>query len=146
MSLFSRFRDWINSKEETHPDEFDRWVAREPATPITFAVIKDVAAPPSDDKVERGTFYRTSRNGQSKWALFRCPCGCDGVITLSLQQTHRPRWLVYLSKGGYPTLRPSVWRDVGCFSHFILQDGRIYWCKDSGTPPDEVRQRFHHVA
>src|SRR6185437_1486385 len=31
-------------------------------------------------------------------------------------------------RGGVPTLYPSVWREGGCGSHFIVWRGRILWC------------------
>ncbi len=127
-------------------DEFDRWLSRQPSPPVAFAEITEVGAPPANDHVKAGVLYKVARNTQPKWVLFLCPCGCNNVITLSLQTAHRPHWLLYPSKDQRPTLRPSVWRDVGCFSHFILQDGRIYWCNDTGISPDVARTRYYRVG
>jgi hypothetical protein len=163
MSFISWISEWLQSKapsphdastpniaaapeDSSETDEFYRWITRQPIPPITFNAITDVGAPPSNEQVSAGVFYKVARNDQAKWALFLCPCGCGDVITLSLQTAHHPRWQEYPSKDSRPTLRPSVWRDVGCFSHFILQDGRIYWCNDTGISPDVVRKRFHRIA
>jgi len=115
--------------------ELDAWVARQPPPAISFQEIKDVASPPPDEAVEPGVFFRVMRGDKPKWVLFQCPCGCRTVITLSLQLAHRPHWGAHRSKQHRPSLRPSVWRDVGCFSHFVVDDGRVYWCADSGSPP-----------
>ncbi|WP_394345765.1 DUF6527 family protein [Flaviaesturariibacter aridisoli] len=62
------------------------------------------------------------------WALFQCPCGCKDITTLSLQTIHAKRWRVTLSQNRRPSLSPSVARIVGCFSHYWIDDGRVYWC------------------
>jgi len=81
-------------------------------------------------------FYCVTNADKPKWALFRCPCGCDSVVTLSLQPVHQTHWRLARTHAGRPTLYPSVWRDTGCLSHFWLRDGRISWCFDTGTHPD----------
>jgi hypothetical protein len=121
-------RSWTES-------DIDTWIVRQPRASVKYLGITDVSAPPANDAVPPGMFYRVLRNEQPKWALFRCPCGCGFMITLSLQQAHHPHWLVRRSGERRPTLRPSVWRDAGCFSHFFVDDGRVYWCVDTGLPP-----------
>jgi len=68
--------------------------------------------------------------GQYLWAAAMiCPCGCKEVINLNLLQKVRPRWSVKEHKDGTITLTPSVWRQNGCRSHFIVRQGRIEWFK-----------------
>ncbi|WP_338341959.1 DUF6527 family protein [Shinella sp. WSC3-e] len=43
----------------------------------------------------------------------------------------KPRWDIAVDAKGRPTLRPSVWRNTGCKSHFWLRSGRIVWCGNS---------------
>jgi hypothetical protein len=133
MPRFKTFLDWIGLGS-TEAD-FDSWIARQPAPAITFPELKDVASPPPNEAVQQNVFYRVMRNDQPKWALFQCPCGCRSVVTLSLQSAHRPHWVVRTSKKYRPSMRPSVWRDIGCFSHFWVEDGRVYWCGDTGSSP-----------
>lgn len=133
MSRFKKLLNWLGLGSSEA--DFDLWITRRPRPAITFHEINDVALPPSNELVVPGVFYRVMRNDQPKWALFLCPCGCHSVITLSLQLAHRPRWTVRESKKNRPSMRPSVWRDVGCLSHFWVEDGRIYWCGDTGSPP-----------
>jgi len=56
-----------------------------------------------------------------------CPCGCGARMQLNALPDAVPCWTL-TARDGVPTLRPSVWRKVGCRSHFILRDGRIKWC------------------
>ncbi|MEQ9145535.1 MAG: DUF6527 family protein [Parvibaculaceae bacterium] len=58
----------------------------------------------------------------------RCPCGCGDTIILQLIPEAKPRWTLSQSRGGYPTLHPSVHRQTGCKAHFWLRDGKIIWC------------------
>lgn len=69
--------------------------------------------------------------GQKKqyWsAAFICPCGCRDVIYLNLLSNSNPAWTVRLHWHNCISIKPSVWRKVGCRSHFVLRKGKIRWC------------------
>lgn len=83
---------------------------------------------PALDGLQRSVVHVVRTNGKDRWAMLRCPCGCDGVVTLSLQNVHRPHWTLTQNNLGHPSLHPSVWRQEGCFSHFWIRDGQIHWC------------------
>ncbi|MGD9420073.1 MAG: DUF6527 family protein [Verrucomicrobiota bacterium JB025] len=58
-----------------------------------------------------------------------CPCGCGCLIHLNLLfDLSRPRWDVRQEADGSATITPSIWRNNGCRSHFVLRHGRIRWC------------------
>ena len=59
-------------------------------------------------------------------AVLLCPDGCGDVLTLNLDQRVGEAWKIYQSPRGV-TLFPSVWRDTGCRSHFILWNSVLYW-------------------
>lgn len=68
---------------------------------------------------------------ECSWAAaIRCPCGCGDVIYLSLAEDASPSWRLTVHGDKSVTLLPSVWRTVGCHSHFVLYQGRIFWCRD----------------
>lgn len=133
MSLFNQLFEWL--KRFDKGDELRLWFERQPLPPITFSDLKSIEKPPNNENVKGKTFYCVFSASQPKWVLFRCPCGCGNVITLSLQHSHQPHWILKKSKNNRPLLYPSVWRDTGCLSHFWIQDGRVYWCTDTGTSP-----------
>jgi hypothetical protein len=67
--------------------------------------------------------------GQNAWlAVMLCPCGCGARINLNLLPDTQPFWTVAADAAGAPSVRPSVWRTVGCKSHFFVRRGRIDWC------------------
>ena len=67
--------------------------------------------------------------GVNVWAAaMRCPCGCGDRIELNLLPQSRPSWRADVHGDGTVSLTPSVWRQKGCRSHFILRLGRITWC------------------
>jgi len=73
------------------------------------------------------TLHVLMRAGEPAVGWLVCPCGCGDVISLRLSGQRSPRW--YLRRAAGPaTLVPSVWRKAGCYSHFILRDGRVHWC------------------
>ncbi|MGZ8236272.1 MAG: DUF6527 family protein [Methylobacter sp.] len=99
-----------------------------------FHACEVVKLPPPNNEIPDGKFIVVIPSKEPKWALFRCPCGCGHVITLSLASGRIPQWRVRLEGGIYPTLYPSVRQLNGCYSHFLVRDGRIYWCDDTGIP------------
>jgi len=140
MSLLSRFAAWFSS---LFAPVQDRAPERPPipAPPVTFPSITSVDKPPRNDDVASGALYFVANGNKPKWSLFKCPCGCGSVVTLSLQHVHHPHWQFSLTHAARPTLYPSVWRDKGCMSHFWIRDGRVYWCADTGSDP-----RFRRTA
>ncbi len=104
-----------------------------PAIKFSSIIVKDKKI--SNSEIGRSELYCQVHNNKYKWVMFQCPCNCGDVVTLSLQMLHRPFWKLSVSPSKRATLHPSVWRDKGCFSHFWVKDGRIFWCVDTGSNP-----------
>jgi len=66
------------------------------------------------------------KRGNFRCVVMRCPDSCGEIITLNLDPRTDKAWRIYKSKRGL-TLFPSVWRDTGCQSHFVLWDNVISW-------------------
>lgn len=98
---------------------------------------------PANDEVEEGIFVKVQYKGKPYWCLFRCPCGCKKVITLSLQENHSPHWEIKVSESGRPSLFPSVWQNSGCLSHFWIDEGKVIWCGNSGIEPWVAEPEFY---
>jgi hypothetical protein len=81
------------------------------------------------DQLLRGVLYVVGENDYLWYAAMLCPCGCGSILHMGLMEDQRPRWSVTIHDDGTPSLRPSVWRQVGCKSHFWLRQGTIAWCK-----------------
>lgn len=60
-----------------------------------------------------------------RWLLLKCPCKCDDVIPVNLDQRAGQAWRIYRGRYEQLSLFPSVWRDTGCLSHFIIWRGNI---------------------
>lgn len=72
--------------------------------------------------------YVEGEDGEAWIVAFLCPCECGEVIQLNLLTGQRPRWSLTEHEDGTATLHPSVWRHVGCKSHFFLRTGLVSWC------------------
>lgn len=59
--------------------------------------------------------------------VFQCPCGCGDILVINVNSQSGPSWGLR-RKGNLLTLMPSVWRDQGCESHFILWENHVWWC------------------
>jgi hypothetical protein len=60
-------------------------------------------------------------------AAMKCPCGCGDVIELNLLRAAKPCWIATIEADSTVSLTPSVWRQRGCRSHFVMRFGRIRW-------------------
>jgi hypothetical protein len=60
------------------------------------------------------------QRGSPRWLLLRCPCGCGETIPLNLDARAGKAWRLYRGRATGVSLFPSVWRDTGCQSHFIV--------------------------
>ena len=97
--------------------------------PAPFTTIR-VEEPP---EVLRSRTVYLLGEGEHIWSVaMLCPCGCGEQIQLSTLDS-RPRWSVEIEGDGSVTLSPSVWRTVGCRSHFFLRSGLVLWCTGSVT-------------
>lgn len=75
----------------------------------------------------RRLYVASTAQGPS-FGYMLCPCGCGETLHLRFLPNRRPRWDLKIEYDGAVTLKPSVWRQVGCRSHFILHDGKVRWC------------------
>lgn len=93
-------------------------------TPLFQAVIVEE----QPDVLELGVCYLVGE-GEHRWlATFLCPCGCAAEVILNLLPDMRPRWQVDVHDDFTVTLHPSINRQVGCRSHFVIRHGRTIWC------------------
>lgn len=90
---------------------------------ITYRV-RHLDDPPVDS--EAGVLYVVGDEGHYWLAVLRCPCGCGAEIQLPLSGRNSPRWK-FDGNANSPTLTPSIWRNVGCKSHFFVRRGRVVW-------------------
>ena len=59
--------------------------------------------------------------------VMRCPDGCGETLVVNLDPRAGKAWWLDQRKGRL-TLYPSIWRDSGCKSHFIVWRDKIVWC------------------
>jgi len=81
-------------------------------------------------KLRRATLYVLKEDDTPWQATMICPCGCRATLEMNLLPDERPIWRYTINAEGCPSLHPSIWRQVGCRSHFSLREGRIIWAND----------------
>jgi len=67
------------------------------------------------------------RRGRLRSILIACPDGCGETLVINLDSRAGKAWKLY-RRGKILSLYPSVWRDGGCGSHFIVWRSKIIWC------------------
>lgn len=133
-NVFRRICEFFFPQKQTKDHDTDtRRSASEPK--VHYSSLQIVNKTLGNAAIKENEFIAVIHENTPFWAMFKCPCGCGTVISLSLQRTHKPSWVVEKSKYGRPTLYPSVWQNKGCCSHFWIKDGRVHWCNNSGIEP-----------
>lgn len=59
--------------------------------------------------------------------IIKCPCGCNDDIIVNLDPRAGSAWRIYTKRRGL-SVYPSIWRESGCQSHFIISQNKISWC------------------
>ena len=91
----------------------------------------------ADAMMERpGDFVLVNR-GVLRSFVLRCPDGCGETLTINLDPRTDKAWRFY-RKRKQISVFPSVWRDTGCGSHFIIWNHTIVWCDDEWGDRDVV--------
>ena len=68
------------------------------------------------------------RRGPLRSLLIRCPDGCGETLVVNLDPRAGKAWRLRRTDGE-TSVYPSVWRDDGCGSHFVVWRDRILWCE-----------------
>lgn len=79
------------------------------------------------------------QRGQPRWMMLKCPCGCREEIPINLDRRAGKAWRYYDAGAKGISLFPSVWRDTGCQSHFIIWRGVIMLFDGSSEEPSPAR-------
>lgn len=64
--------------------------------------------------------------GRPRLLLLSCPCGCGEHFPINLDSRAGAAWTLYRQRGRGLSLFPSVWRETGCLSHFVIWSNRIF--------------------
>ena len=71
--------------------------------------------------------------GYPRLVVLACPCGCGEQLPVNLDPRAADAWELYRGENG-ASLYPSVWRESGCRSHFIVWRDQIllfgHWRRD----------------
>jgi hypothetical protein len=81
------------------------------------------------DIIENRTIYIVGIKNYPWLIAFNCPCGCNKLIQLNLLIDGEDTWAFKINKKGKINIYPSVWRKVGCKSHFFIRKSKVDWVK-----------------
>ena len=101
---------------------FFSWFRQEPK-PLTTIRLGELP-----DDLDPCAVYVLGEGAYLWFVVMRCPCGCGENLYMTLLPESNPRWQLTEHTNGTISLQPSIWRKVGCRSHFFLRRGRIEWC------------------
>jgi hypothetical protein len=64
--------------------------------------------------------------GRPRLLVLSCPCGCGEDFPINLDSRAGPAWRLYGNSLTGLSLFPSVWRESGCGSHFVIWRDKIF--------------------
>lgn len=79
------------------------------------------------DFISNHSIFVIQDGNEPELLAFKCPCGCGETILLNLLSDTKPQWYFDISYSGIINVSPSIWRTVGCKSHFWVVDGNVKW-------------------
>jgi hypothetical protein len=80
-----------------------------------------VAAPGDAVLVERGV---------PRALVIKCPDGCGDILLINLDRRSGKAWRLNRTADDKLSLYPSVAKQGGCESHFVVRRSEIIWCAD----------------
>jgi Family of unknown function (DUF6527) len=78
--------------------------------------------------------------GRPRLLVMSCPCGCGEIFPVNLDSRAGPAWRLYTGRKNGLSLYPSIWRESGCGSHFIIWGNKILLF---GQSDDELSTPFY---
>lgn len=84
--------------------------------------VEDVPTSISDN-----TIFIIQDGNEPELLAFKCPCGCNENILLNLLKDAKPQWRFRINKNDMIDINPSIWRKIGCKSHFFVKNGMVEW-------------------
>ena len=108
--------------------------------PLSVKAIVATRAEVSDQLKLPGDAVLIQRD-QPRWLLLKCPCGCSDEIPVNLDRRAGKAWRFYRDARLRVSVFPSIWRDTGCGSHFIVWRDQILLF---GREDDELTSSPHH--
>ncbi|MNR13656.1 hypothetical protein D3C85_1300750 [compost metagenome] len=123
MKKVIRLFEWISRKWKS----FLRYISRhvkdaEVATKFKIEFVED-----TPDRISENTIFVVQDGNFPEHLAFECPCGCRARIILNLLPDASPKWSYIIDEKGKIDIYPSIWRKVGCKSHFFVRESNIDW-------------------
>jgi hypothetical protein len=97
------------------------WFRKEPVL-FTYSYVSEMP-----DVLMENCIYIVEEDKNAWLVMLQCPCGCKEIIYLNLLRRTRPYWKISIRNKKYATIYPSIWKNSGCKSHFIIRDGSLIW-------------------
>lgn len=81
----------------------------------------------ANERLERSGDCVLVERGVPRSLVIQCPDGCGDILTINLDGRTAKAWR-FFRRRNQASLFPSIWRDTGCGSHFIIWNHTIIWC------------------
>lgn len=94
---------------------------------VDAAKFKIQFADDTPDEIVEGIIFIVQDGNLPESLAFQCPCGCKAKIILNLLPDASPKWSYIIDKKGLIDIYPSIWRKIGCKSHFFVRKSDVNW-------------------
>lgn len=114
---------WISRKWNSFCERISRHVKDAEVGPkFQIEFVEDVP-----DIIAENTIFIVQDGNFPELLAFECPCGCRARIFLNLLPDASPKWSYIIDEQGKIDIYPSIWRKIGCKSHFFVRESDIDW-------------------
>lgn len=123
MKLLSKISEWLS-----HMWQYVWGIKPQTILPPETASFYQVeVAEDLPEVISYNSIFLIQDGNEPELLAFKCPCGCQENILLNLLGDASPQWHFSITDNGIIDVHPSIWRIVGCKSHFWIIDGNVKW-------------------
>ncbi len=110
---------WFFSKKEIKSEDI---IVKEDSDTFSYSFVVDLP-----DTIKSKQILIIKDGVEPELLVLKCPCGCNQDIMLNLLKDTKPKWDFDFTSNAEINIYPSIWRNIGCKSHFFIKNGKVDW-------------------
>lgn len=122
MKIIRKFYSWFLSFFSKKEIEATEIITKEVSNAFSYSYVVDLP-----DTIKSKQILIIKDGVEPELLVLKCPCGCNQDIMLNLLKDTKPKWDFDFTSKDEINIYPSIWRNIGCKSHFFIKEGNVDW-------------------
>lgn len=122
MKIIRKFYSWFLSLFSKKEIEVTEIITKEVSNAFSYSYEVDLP-----DTIKSKQILIIKDGVEPELLVLKCPCGCNQDIMLNLLKDTKPKWDFDFTSKDEINIYPSIWRNIGCKSHFFIKKGKVDW-------------------